>query len=275
MSEMNEKLQRRVQRYGWDRASKYYEDYWQRQLEPVQVRLTELAVIQEGEQVLDVACGTGLVSFPVASLVGPAGTLFGVDISEGMIEIARTITAEKVLGQARFKRMDAEDLQIDDSSYDVAICALGLMYVPQPQKALQEMYRVLKPGGRAVASVWGQRNRCGWAEIFPIVDARVESEVCPLFFRLGTGDTLQREFIEAGFSNVTSERLETKLKYPSPEEACGAAFDGGPVALAYSRFDNSIASQVRTEYIASIEPFRDGEKYSIPGEFVITCGYKS
>src|SRR3989304_7655408 len=83
-SEVDAKLQRRVQRYGWDKAARYYEDYWQRQLEPVQARLRELAHFQEGEQVIDVACGTGLVSFPVATQVGSAGKLFGVDISEGM-----------------------------------------------------------------------------------------------------------------------------------------------------------------------------------------------
>lgn len=272
---MDAKLQRRVQRYGWDKAARYYEDYWQRQLEPVQTRLRELAHFQEGEQVIDVACGTGLVSFPVATLVGSAGTLFGVDISDGMIDIARRVAAERKLDHVRFERMDAEDLQIADSSYDVAICALGLMYVPNPRKALQEIYRILRPGGRAVASVWGQRNRCGWAEIFPIVDARVESEVCPMFFRLGTGNTLQREFEEAGFAQVTSERLETRLVYSSPEKACGAAFDGGPVALAYSRFEDSVTAQVRNEYLASIEPFRDAEGYSIPGEFVIGSGYKA
>lgn len=272
---MDAKLQRRVQRYGWDKAARYYEAYWQRQLEPVQARLRERAHVQEGEQVIDVACGTGLVSFPVATLVGSAGTLVGVDISEGMVEIAHRVATERKLGHVRFDRMDAEDLQIRDSSFDVGICALGLMYMPNPHKALQEIYRVLKPGGRAVASVWGQRNRCGWAEIFPIIDARIQSEVCPLFFHLGTGDTLQREFEEAGFSQATLERLETRLIYSSPEEACSAAFAGGPVALAYSRLTDSVTAQVRNEYLASIEPFRDGEGYSIPGEFVIGSGYKA
>ena len=57
--------------------------------------------------------------------------------------------------------MDAEDLRAPDMSFDVVLCELGLMYVPDPLKALQEMYRVLRAGGRAVAVVWGQRNRCG------------------------------------------------------------------------------------------------------------------
>jgi ubiquinone/menaquinone biosynthesis C-methylase UbiE len=268
-------LQRRVQRYGWDKSASHYEEYWQRQLDPVQARLVELARFQEGEQVIDVACGTGLVSFPVAALVGSAGRVLGVDISEKMIEIARRAATEKKLDHVRFERMDAEDLRVSDSSLDAGICSLGLMYVPDPLKALQELYRVLKPGGRAVVSVWGQRDRCGWAEIFPIVDARVASEVCPMFFRLGTGDFLRWDLEAAGFARVASERLETRLSYSSPEDACGASFDGGPVALAYSRFEESVKAQARDEYLASIEAFREGEGYSIPGEFVIASGYKS
>jgi ubiquinone/menaquinone biosynthesis C-methylase UbiE len=247
---MEAKLQRRIQRYGWDKAASYYEDSWQAQLEPAQTKLLEMAQLRPGERVLDVACGTGLVSFRAAGQVGERGLVLGTDISEGMIELARGRSPANV----RFERMDAEALELEDESFDVALCALGLMYVPDPRKALLELGRVLTPGGRAVAAVWGQRSRCGWAEIFPIVDARVKSEVCPLFFALGTGDRLAETFAQAGFTEVTTSRLDEKLRYPSAEDACRAAFVGGPVALAYSRFDESVRDQVHAEYMASIEP---------------------
>lgn len=266
---MDERLQRRVQRYGWDKSAASYEEFWHRQLEPAQTRLRELAQAREGEKVLDVACGTGLVSFPVAREVGPTGSLLGVDISERMIALAHQGAAERHLDWVRFERMDAEDLQIADATYDIGLCSLGLMYVPNPRKALQEMHRILKPGGRLVVSVWGQRSRCGWAEIFPIVDARVTSEVCPMFFRLGTGDTLQWECEAAGFTQITTETLETRLAYESPEEACGAAFEGGPVALACSRFDAQVAADVRQEYLSTLDAYRDGPGYLVPGEFVL------
>jgi SAM-dependent methyltransferase len=156
----------------------------------------------------------------------------------------------------------------------VALCALGLMYVPDSCRALQEQHRLLKPGGRAVAAVWGQRDRCGWAEIFPIADARVQSEVCPMFFQLGTKDVLQQTFHAAGLADVTFERLPSVLSYGSADEALGAAFLGGPVALAYSRFDDRTRDEVHAEYLASIEPYRNGAGYDVPGEFVIAAGYK-
>ena len=271
---MEPRLQRRVQRYGWDRAAQQYERYWAAQLEPAQTRLLHLAALQPGERVLDIACGTGLVTFPAARAVGVSGEVLGTDISDRMVEAAREEAGRLGLSQATFARMDAEELRLPDAGFDAALCALGLMYVPEPLVALREMLRVLKPGGRAVVAVWGARARCGWAEIFPIVDARVRSEVCPLFFQLGTGEALRAASTTAGFENIALERVPATLRYESAEDACGAAFAGGPAALAYSRFDEPTRVAAHAEYLASIEPYRKGSGYDVPGEFVVVRGWK-
>ena len=161
-----------------------------------------------------------------------------------------------------------------DNSFDSVLCALGLMYVPDPEKAIRDFHRVLRPGGRAVCAVWGQRSKCGWAEIFPIVDARVQSEVCPMFFRLGTAQNLEHAFSAAGFGAIVERRLETRLEYASGDEACDAAFVGGPVALAYSHFSPGTKSEARKEYLESLKAYRIGGRYSIPGEFVVVAGTK-
>jgi ubiquinone/menaquinone biosynthesis C-methylase UbiE len=271
---MDAKLQRRIQRYGWDKAVSYYEQCWKQQLEPAHTHLLALAALQGGERVLDVACGTGLVSFRAAASVGPEGAVVGTDLSENMVECARAMAAQPHLRHTTFARMDAEDLRLPDGTFDVALCALGLMYVPHPVRALQEISRVLKPGGRAVAVVWGQRDRCGWAEIFPIVEMRVHSEVCPLFFQLGAKDILAQTFQVAGFKDIVSERLSTVLHYASATDACGAAFAGGPVALAYSRFDARTRQAAHAEYLAAIAAYGTGGGYAIPGEFVVVRGSK-
>ena len=271
---MDPKLQRRIQRYGWDKAAAHYEQSWQSQLEPAQRRLLELANIAAGERVLDIACGTGLVTFAAADAVCAGGTVLGVDVSDEMVGLARARVEARGDDHVRFERMDAGELALPNESFEVAVSALGLMYVPDANAAVSEMARVLAPGGRAVAAVWGRRSRCGWAEIFPIVDARVRSEVCPLFFSLGTADRLSELFREAGLADVIAERIETTLEWESGDAACDAAFVGGPVALAYSRFDESMRCAVRRDYLASIEPWRDGSRYRIPGEFVVVAGVK-
>ncbi len=272
---MEARLQRRIQRYGWDKAVGSYERFWSRQIEPSQRRLLELAELRPGERVLDVACGTGLVTFPAAEAVRPGGQVVGTDLSEGMVAAAREIAVRSRVGQVSFERMGAEVLEFGDASFDAALCALGLMYVPDPRASLEEMRRVLRPGGRAVAAVWGARDRCGWAEIFPIVDARVETEVCPLFFQLGTGDALEITMEAAGYVEIRIDRLPVILEYETAEAACGAAFAGGPVALAYSRFDDETRAAAHAEYLESIEPHKNGHGYEIPGEFVIGYGRKA
>jgi len=271
---MDARLQRRVQRYGWDKAVSHYERFWRHQLEPAQRRLLEMADLEPGERVLDVACGTGLVSFPAAAAVGPEGHLVGTDLSDQMVRAAQEDAAARGMDHAVFQRMDAEELTLLNDEFDAALSALGFMYYPDPLKAAQEMWRVLRPGGRAVAAVWGSRDRCGWAEIFPIVDSRVRSEVCPLFFQLGTGEGMEITLEGAGFTGIVTDRISTILRYDSWEDACGAAFAGGPVALAYSRFDDDTRDEAHREYLDSIEPYRQGERYEIPGEFVIVRGHK-
>jgi hypothetical protein len=123
--------------------------------------------------------------------------------------------------------------------------------------------------------VWGARARCGWAEIFPIVESRVQSDVCPMFFALGTGDRLCDAFVDAGFADVSADRVSSILHYESADDACGAAFAGGPVALAYSRFDAATRESAHAEYLSSIAPWRAGDGYDVPGEFVVATGVVS
>ncbi|MHA1566848.1 MAG: class I SAM-dependent methyltransferase [Alphaproteobacteria bacterium] len=272
---MDPRLQRRVQRYGWDKAVGDYEAGWRTQLEPAQSLMLNMASLQPGEHVLDVACGTGLISFRVAHAVGPEGSVFGTDISGEMVEAASNFAGERSINNARFERFDAEDLQIDDTAFDAALCGLGLMYVPNPVKALQEMRRLLRPGGRVAAAIWGARTKCGWAEIFPITDARVASDVCPMFFHLGTGDMLAHSFAQAGCTEIRAERIEVTLRYATVNDALAAAFRGGPVALAYNRFDEKAKQAVHTEYLTSIADYRVGEGFEIPGEFVVAVGINS
>jgi ubiquinone/menaquinone biosynthesis C-methylase UbiE len=272
---MDARLQRRVQRYGWDKACEHYERTWSAQLRPAQARLLEMADLRAGERILDVAAGTGLVSFPAAERVGPTGEVVATDLSQVMVDTLARDAERRGLANVKAARMDAEQLSLDDASFDAALDALGLMYVPDPVAALREMHRVLRPGGRAVAAVWGARANCGWADIFPIVDARVQSEVCPMFFQLGTQDLLERQFASAGFGELASQRMSVTLDYDSAEAALGAAFAGGPVALAYARFDDATREAAHAEYLDSIAAYRDGEGYRIPGEFVVTVGQRA
>lgn len=268
---MDAKLQRRVQRYGWDLAAADYEALWQRQLDCVQAAVVAQASLSPGQRALDVACGTGLVTFAAARAVGAGGRVVGVDLSGRMIDAARQTAERQRASNVSFARMDAERLLLPDSSFDAALCALGLMYVPEPAQALLEMRRVLRPGGRAALAVWGEPAHCGWAAVFGIVDAEVASDVCPLFFRLGQPDALAQLCGDAGFTVLAQRRMRTTLDYADADAACRAAFVGGPVALAWSRFSDAARRRVCARYVEALAPWRDGTGYSVPAEFVVVA----
>lgn len=271
---MEPQLQRRVQRYGWDKAAKFYDDSWKYQLRPAQDKLLEMADLKPGEKVLETSCGTGQVTLRAARQVANGGEVTATDLSEKMIDEAKKLAKENSSSNIQFQRMDAENLDFEKNRFDAVICSLGLMYFPFPAKALKEMHRVLKPGGRAAVAIWGERKNCGWAELFPIVDRHVASEVCPMFFQQGTGDTIRHSLKSAGFDQIRIERIKVSLNYPDEKTTLMAAFDGGAVALAYQKFDDQTKEEIHQEYLDSIAPFRNGEGYEIPGEFVIAKAVK-
>ena len=238
-------------------------------------RATPPAAQRHPRTVLDVACGTGQISLPAAAAVGAEGSVLGVDLSERMVEAARKLAQRERVRNLEFARMDAATLALPDARFDVVLCSLGLMYLPDPAAGVREMHRVLRPGGRLVLSVWGERKRCGWAGLFEIVDAEVASEVCPLFFGLGGPGTLARLCREAGFEQITEQRRADTLVYADGDQACRAAFVGGPVALAWSRFSPEVQARVCARYLAGLASWRVGLGYRVPVEFVVVVAQRA
>ena len=272
---MEPKLHRRVQRYGWDKAVSDYDRYFVPLLKHCSERAIGMIGLKPGERVLDVATGTGVGAFLAAEQIGPSGKLVATDISERMVESVRAEAERRGVSNMRYERMDAEDLDLPDGSFDAAMCVLGLMYPADPQEAIGEMYRVLRPGGRAAAAVWGRRDRCGWNSVFPITDARVNSDVCPLFFSLGAPNALKYAFEKAGFAVEDEQRIDKPVDFASESDMLAAIFAGGPVALAYSRFSPDVREEVHTEFIESVKDHRRDGGYAIPGEFVFILGRKA
>jgi ubiquinone/menaquinone biosynthesis C-methylase UbiE len=266
------KLHRRVQRYGWDLAVADYDRFFVPLLKHCSERCIDLLELQHGERVLDIATGTGVAAFMAAERVGETGEVVATDISQKMVDATRAEADRRGVSNMIFERVDAEDLGYPDASFDAAMCVLGLMYPADPQRAIDQMHRVLKPGGRAAVAVWGRRDRCGWASIFPIADARVESDVCPMFFQLGLPGALKLAFEQAGLRDLHEERIDRPLQFSGEREVLSAMFAGGPVALAYSKFSSEVRDDVHREFLESIEPYRRGDGFDIPGEFVFMLG---
>jgi len=265
---------RRVQRYGWDAAAIAYDRGWV----PVIERLTESvaarAALRPGERVLDLATGTGVAAFAASRAVRAAGAVTGLDVSEKMVALAAARADEAGFMNVRFERRDMEATGAADGAFDAVLCAFGLMFAADRAAAFAEIARVTAPGGRVSLCVWGRRAACGFAEVFPIVDRQVESDVCPLFFSLGAPGALRFASERAGLVDVVEEAVPVTLTWASADEACAAMLEGGAVALAWNRFSSETRAVVRAEYLASLEPFRRGNRYEVAAEVVFATARK-
>ena len=271
---MDPRVFRRVQRYGWDAATDAYDRGWVPLLERLTESCVERAVLRPGERVLDLATGTGVGAFAAARAVGAAGAVTGIDVSEKMVALASQRAADAGLTNVAFQRHDMEATGAADGAFDAITCAFGLMFAAERAAAFAEIARVTAPGGRVSVAVWGRRAACGFAEVFPIVDAHVDSEVCPLFFALGVPGALTASSIRAGLVDVVEESVPVTLSWGSADEACVAMLEGGAVALAWNRFSPATRAVVRAEYLASLERFRRGDRYEVAAEVMFATARK-
>ena len=242
---MDARVFRRVQRYGWDAATEAYDRGWVPQIERLTQQCVARARLNEGERVLDVATGTGVGAFAAAEAVGPGGSVTGIDVSARMV--ARAAERAQAIGarNVHFQRADMEATGAPDGGYHAVVCAFGLMFAADSARAFAEIARVTARGGRISVCVWGQRAACGFAEVFPIVDARVASDVCPLFFSLGVPGALSFALRRAGLEVTHEERVPVTLAWASADEVCDAMLEGGAVALAWKRFSPDVRAEVR------------------------------
>jgi SAM-dependent methyltransferase len=111
--------------------------------------------LKAGQQVLDLGTGTGSVAVKAASLVRPGGNVTAVDISREMLGFARQRAAGMGLGNITFLEGRAEEIPTDSGGFDAVLASLSLMYAIDRAAAAREIARVLRPGGRLVAAVWG------------------------------------------------------------------------------------------------------------------------
>ncbi|MGH2404406.1 MAG: class I SAM-dependent methyltransferase [bacterium] len=121
---------------------------------PLVQRMISVAALKPGERLLDVGCGTGVIANQAARRVRPKGQVVGLDISEGMLVRARADAIRRgVHGWVDYRVGDAEALPFTDGSFDCVMCLFTFMHLPQPERAVSDMYRVLSPRGRVVIGV--------------------------------------------------------------------------------------------------------------------------
>ena len=222
MSAIDPKQYKETQRHSWDSVAHGWEKWWriiEIGAEKVSRRLIELASIKIGSKVLDISTGIGEPAITAAREVGNTGQVLATDISSEMLSIAkqRAINAglQRVIA---FKQGDTGTIELPNSTFDAALCRFGLMFLPDLDNALLNIYGSLVNGGRFAAAVWASPEK---DSLFTSTMNTVMKETrtspppagVPGPFSLSDESLLRNYFINSGFKDVTIEKNERDLRF--------------------------------------------------------------
>jgi ubiquinone/menaquinone biosynthesis C-methylase UbiE len=194
---------------GWSRRADSIQEFGMR----VSVWMVEQLGLQAGQRVLDLACGPGDTGFLAAELVKPGGTLLASDASRSMLGVATGRARDLGVTNVEFKQLELEWIDLPTASVDGALCRWGLMFTVDPGAALQEIRRVLRPGGRLAAAVWDRPEENPWATLptralVELGHIEPPDPTAPGMFALADPQRLRDLLETAGFTEVIVERIE-------------------------------------------------------------------
>jgi SAM-dependent methyltransferase len=194
--------------------------------------------VSTGLEILDVACGPGTVSRRVALLLGPEGRVTGCDLSPAMLEVAAGKPTLDDAAPITYRQCPADELDVPDGAFDIALCQQGLQFFPDRLGALAEMRRTLKPDGRAGVAVWCAIEENPFFDALATAVGWVLGKEAEIGYRSGPwglpeSDELARLFEAADFSDVDVSR-----------HARPTVFEGGPAQLVATLSAASVGPQV-------------------------------
>lgn len=239
-------------------------------------RLVERVTPEEGDRVLDVACGTGIVARRAALSVGEDGTVVGIDSNEDMLEVARAVSSE-TQPAVEWRQEDAMDLPFPDDAFDVVFCQQSLQYVSEPPTALAEMHRVLAPEGRLALSVWRPiENSPGYAVMGEALGEWIDDEVEEMMrapFPDWDKNTLRDFAREAGIQEMTVTIEIGSVRFPSIEEFLRRSTESSPLAEPVGSAGPEIREALVRDLDEALDEYTDDGGIVFPMEtYVVSHG---
>ena len=240
--------------------------------------MLDMAGVQAGARVLDVAAGAGDQSLQAAARVGAQGEVLATDISPRILEHAAAQARQAGFANVRTEVHDGEHLDVAEASFDAVISRLGLIYFPDQQQALRGMKRALKPGGRVAAIVYSTPDRNGFFSV-PVSIIRARAALPPPLpgqpgpFSLGAAGVLEAALTKAGFVDVTSRIVAAPVRLGSAADCVRFEQESfGALHQMLSTLDAAGKAAAWQEIAERLAQFEQGGRFEGPCELVIGVG---
>lgn len=241
---------------------------------PVAEDLIHHAELSPGERVLDVACGTGIVARLTSEQVGPGGTVTGLDINPGMLAVARSVTPRDM--SIEWYEANAEDMPLSDETFDVVLCQLGLQFMEDKPSALQEMRRVLVPGGRLILNVPGPAGKI-FIDFAKAMERNISPEAARFVnhvFSLHNIDEIQQLMSKVGFNEIAVQANNKPLCLPSSREFMWQYIQSTPLAEIILNTDNKTRIALEREVVKKWQNFEEDDSLKYKQRIVVASARK-
>ncbi|HTT16049.1 MAG TPA: methyltransferase domain-containing protein [Thermoplasmata archaeon] len=273
----SEEYYREYTRTTWNESAEAYVALM-RNFEPFRSDLLDRLAPVPGERILDLGTGPGEPAMTIARSVADGGLVTGVDLSEKMVEIARSVARARGLANVRFDVMDCSSLTFPEASFDAVTSSFGFQIFTDPEKAAREAHRVLRPGGRICVCVWSTAERVPFLDVLvaPMLEHAEPDETgyLPTPYETGGPGEMVAFLESAGFTGGREETVTHPMRFESADAYLTSVLQATPLGHSLSEEDADVQAEVLRKTRANLRRWTGPAGVELPAESVVVLARK-